>query len=212
MTPSTFPELPWQRIGMHLFKRKKLTYLIIMYYFSRFIEIVQLHRTTAEAVLWCKNIFLRHSIPKKVVTDNGLQFDFNAFRRFSLENQFCLINNSLYYPRSNGEAKWREKTVKALLKKGDDPYLALLAYRSTPLPMGNLLQSSWWIGILKRMCPGQERLRNLIFWIGRFGSKGRRSWDGNKKIILIDITGLRICLQHFLEIWYGYLTGENGEP
>ena len=30
------------------------------------------------------------------------------------------------------------KTVKDLLKKGDEPYLALLAYRSTPLSNGYL--------------------------------------------------------------------------
>ena len=55
-------------------------YLIIVDYYSRFIEIAQFNRATAEAViLHCKNIFSRHGIPKEDVTNNGSQFDSNAF-------------------------------------------------------------------------------------------------------------------------------------
>ena len=43
------------------------------------------------------------------------------------------ITSSLYYPQGNGEAERGVKPVKELLKKGDEPYRALLAYRSTPL-------------------------------------------------------------------------------
>ena len=84
--PPTFPELTWQKVGMDLFAWKKLVYLIIVDYYSRFIEIAKLDRATAEAVLQrCKDIFSRHGIPEEVVTDNGSQFDSNAFRRFSKE-------------------------------------------------------------------------------------------------------------------------------
>ena len=71
---------------MDLFEWKKLAYLIIVDYYSRFIEIAQLGRTTAEAVIVrYKNIFSRHSIPEEVVRDNESQFDSNAFCKFSLE-------------------------------------------------------------------------------------------------------------------------------
>ena len=106
---------------------QKLVYLIIMYFYSRVIKIVQLDKTTAEAVIQhCKIIFSSHEKRKEVATDNGSQFDFNAFRRLSKEYQFRHITSSVYYPRSNGVA---ERGV----KKSDEPYLALLAYRSTPL-------------------------------------------------------------------------------
>ena len=70
---------------------------------------------------------------KEVVSNNGSQFDCNSFRKFSKEYQFRHITSTLYYPKSNGEAERRVKTVKALLKKDDEPCLALLTYRSTPL-------------------------------------------------------------------------------
>ena len=77
-----------------------------MDYYSRFIEIAQLDRTTAEAVIQhCKNIFSRHSVPEEVVTDNGSHFDPNAFHKFSKEYQFHHKTSSPYYPRSNGEAE-----------------------------------------------------------------------------------------------------------
>ena len=49
MIPFTFPELPWQEVGMDLFEQKKPAYLIIVDCYYRFIKIAQLDRTTAEA-------------------------------------------------------------------------------------------------------------------------------------------------------------------
>ena len=46
-------------------------YLIIMDYYSRFIEIAQLDGTAEAVILCCKNIFSRHGIPEEVVTNNG---------------------------------------------------------------------------------------------------------------------------------------------
>ena len=106
MIPSPFPELLWQKVGMNLFEWRKHVYPTIMDYYSRFIEIAQLDGTTAEAViLRCKNIFSKHGIPEEVVTDNGLQFDSNAFCKFSHEYQFRQVTSSPYYLRGNGEAE-----------------------------------------------------------------------------------------------------------
>ena len=40
--PSTLPEYPWERIATDLFKWKKSSYLLLVDYYSRFIEIVKL--------------------------------------------------------------------------------------------------------------------------------------------------------------------------
>ena len=104
--PSTFLELSWLKVGTDLFDWQKFVYLIIMDYYSRFIEIAQLDRTTAETVIQhCKNIFSRYGIPKEVVTNNGSQFDSNAFRNFLKEYQFRHVTSSPYYLRSIGKAE-----------------------------------------------------------------------------------------------------------
>ena len=48
-----------------------------------------------------------------------------------------------------------------------------------------------------------------MFQTGSFWLKRRGSWDENKKQLLIEVTGVGICRQHFLHICYGYLTEEN---
>ena len=67
------------------------------------------------------------------MSDNGPQFSSHEFQQFS---KFEHITSSPNYPQANGEAEQGIQTVKALLNKNDDPHLALLAYRSTPLANG----------------------------------------------------------------------------
>ena len=83
-----------------------------------------------------KGIFGRHGIPECLMSDNGPQFSSHEFQQFSKEYKFERITSSPNYPQANGEAEQGVQTVKALLNKNDDPHLALLAYRSTPLANG----------------------------------------------------------------------------
>ena len=89
LTPSPLPELPWQRIATDLFQWKDATYLLLVDYYSRYIEIARLDRTTAvEVIARMKSIFARHGIPEVVVSDNGPQYSCQSFKEFAADYQF----------------------------------------------------------------------------------------------------------------------------
>ena len=127
----------WQRVATDLFMWKNTTYLLLVDYYSRYIEISSLSSTTSKAVIQrMKIIFGRHGIPECLMSDNGPQFSSHKFQQFSKEYKFDHKTSSPNYPQANGEAERAVQTVKTLLNKNDDPHLALLAYRSTPLANG----------------------------------------------------------------------------
>ena len=81
-------------------------------------------------------MFARHGIPEVVVSDSGPQYSAEAYKTFAKDYQFTYVTSSPYHPQSNGEAERAVGTIKRLLSKGKDPYLAILSYRSTPLQNG----------------------------------------------------------------------------
>ncbi|UYV65930.1 K02A2.6-like [Cordylochernes scorpioides] len=140
LIPNDFPERPWQKVGMDLFHYEGSEYLVVVNYFSRFIEVVRLTKLSSEAVVdHCKAIFARHGIPDIVISDNGPQFrpsTTSAFTKFASEVGFRHITSSPKHPQSNGQAEAAVKIVKNLMKKNKDPVLALMEYRATPLANG----------------------------------------------------------------------------
>ncbi|UYV70935.1 K02A2.6-like [Cordylochernes scorpioides] len=138
LIPTNFPTRPWQKIGMDLFKFENKWYLVVIDYYSRFPEMMQLDRLTASVVVRsCKSIFARHGIPETVVSDNGTQFGAaREFANFARQYGFTHVTSSPRFPKSNGMAEAGVKIAKLILKKNQDPSLGLLEYRSTPLENG----------------------------------------------------------------------------
>ena len=125
------PLLPWQQIAIDIFEWEKTQYLLAVDYYSHYIEIARLnHSTSAEIITHVKSWFARHGIPEKVITDNGPQFSSTKF------SHFLIPTSRPYFPQSNEEAERAVQTVKSILTKAEDPYLALLAYHNTPLQIG----------------------------------------------------------------------------
>ena len=48
---STFPELPWQKLGTDIFTWKGASYLIVIDYYSRYVEMAKLKATTSASVI-----------------------------------------------------------------------------------------------------------------------------------------------------------------
>ena len=133
LQPVEVPKLPWQTVGMHLFQYGNQQFLIIVDYYSGFIEYSKLSASTSPAVIaHVKSVFARWGIPLKVVSDNGPQFSSRAFREFAEEWQFQHRTSSPTYPQSNGMVERAVGVLKGLLTKAEDPYLALLNYRNSP--------------------------------------------------------------------------------
>ena len=141
LIPTQFPQLPWQWVGTDLFEHNASNYVLVVDYFSRYIEIAKLSSTDANTVVnHLKSIFARHGIPQVIISDNGPQYSAAVFSKFAEDYGFVHMTSSPKYPKANGEAERAVRTIKSLLKKcsgkAEDPYLALMAYRATPLACG----------------------------------------------------------------------------
>ena len=127
------PQRPWQRIACDLAEVKGKMYLVVIDYYSRWIEVHYLQKTTSTSVInFMKVTFARFGIPECVVTDNGPHF-LGEFNQFASEYNFTHITSSPHYPQSNGQAEKAVHIAKMILRQ-EDPVRALMSYRSTPLP------------------------------------------------------------------------------
>jgi len=141
LIPSSFPTRPWHTVGSDLFFCNGNNYLLVVDYYSRFIEFQLLPSITSMRVIESlKSIFARHGIPEVFVSDGGTQYTSYEFQIFAKSYGFKCQVSSPEFPQSNGEAERAVQTLKKTLRRcissRQDPYLALLAYRNTPLSNG----------------------------------------------------------------------------
>ena len=75
LLPSSLPDLPWQRVAADFFEFKSHTYLLVVDYYSHYIEVALMSSTTtSQTILHLRSIFARHGVPEELVSDNGPQF------------------------------------------------------------------------------------------------------------------------------------------
>jgi hypothetical protein len=68
---SPLPELPWQKVATDLFELDGKHYVVVVDYYSRYVELVQLRQQTADDVINAlKAIFARHGVPMICFSDN----------------------------------------------------------------------------------------------------------------------------------------------
>ena len=86
----------------------------------------------------------RHGICEYFHSDGGAYFTSSAFKEFAVQYGFDIVTISPKMAQSNGIIERHVDTIKDMLKKADDPYLALLAYGFSPteLLMGRQLRTA----------------------------------------------------------------------
>ena len=127
------PDRPWQKLGTDLCEHKGKNYLVVVDYYSKFIETALLPNKTAGTVIThLKSIFASHGIPEELVSDN-MPFNSKEFDEFAKKWGFKQTTSSPTYAQSNGMSEKAVQTVKRILKKADDPYIGLMEYRNTPV-------------------------------------------------------------------------------
>ena len=138
MQTSKVPDRPWSRVAINLFTLHKKEYVVLVDYYSDFVEVQEIADTTSLTIIqFLKEQFSRHGIPDVLVSDNGSQLVSHEFRRFAEEWEFKHVTSSPHHHTSNGKAESAVKVMKNLFKKalrdGRDPWLASLEYRNTPV-------------------------------------------------------------------------------
>eukprot|EP00918_Siedleckia_nematoides_P098125 GHVU01214828.1.p1 GENE.GHVU01214828.1~~GHVU01214828.1.p1 ORF type:complete len:271 (+),score=8.45 GHVU01214828.1:47-814(+) len=129
--PTPLLERPWQHVAADLLEHHKGTYIVVIDYLSRYIELAHLPSTTsAEVISKLKSVFASWGVPELLTTDNAGQFTAELFKSFAEEYNFQQVLSSPYHAQANGEAESAVKIAKRILKQ-DDSFSALLAYRST---------------------------------------------------------------------------------
>ena len=117
--------------------------LVGMDYFTKLVEaepLANIRDADAKKFIW-RNIVTRFKVPRTLISDNGLQFDSKAFRRYCCELGIANRYSTPTYPQGNGQVEAINKViVNGLKKRLDDangrwvdelPHV-LWTYRNTP--------------------------------------------------------------------------------
>lgn len=136
------PSQPWTRLHLdYAGPIQGRHFLIIVDAHSKWPEIfITANSTATTTTRKLQECIARFGCPLMVVTDNGTQFDSDAFRRFCHNFGIEHIRTPPFHPQSNGQAERFVDTLKrALLKIGGENVdealqIFLQTYRYTPNP------------------------------------------------------------------------------
>ena len=128
---------PWDKVGSDIFQIQNRAYLIVVDYFSSYIEVDYLTSVSSQQVIEkMKHHFARFGIPRQLITDGGPQYTSSEFAEFARKWGIKHHITSPQHPASNGKAESAVKIMKNLIIKcvesRTDPMEALLEQRNTP--------------------------------------------------------------------------------
>ena len=131
------PPRPWAKIAADICFHSGRALLVVVDYFSNFIEVDSLSSETSKSVIRSlMATFSRFGVPDTLVTDNGPCFASTEFAKFVDQWNFQHVTSSPHYLQSNGKAENAVRTVERLFTKcraaGVSEFQALLDWRNTP--------------------------------------------------------------------------------
>ena len=131
LIPGIIPDRPWSHVSADIMELNNRHYLVIVDRYTKWVELNLLENMTSKNVIkHLKSQFSRFGIPDEFYSDNQSTFVSSEFRGFAKEYGFDCVTSSPTFAQSNGLAERAVQTMKDLLKKAKDPYLAMLSYRT----------------------------------------------------------------------------------
>ena len=98
--------------------RGNMTQMLVMVdKFTKWIEVKPIQKVDGHsAVVFLKEIILRYGYPRRIITDNGTNFDVGEFARFYMNKGIQLDIASMEHPESNGQVERSNALVLAGIK------------------------------------------------------------------------------------------------
>ena len=190
MIPHDIPDRPFQKIAADICEYGNKNYLIVMDYFSKWLEIIPIvTKRSGELIKRFRSFFATHGIPEELIADN-MPFSSYEFRVFANSWNFKIVTSSPRYPQSNGQAEKCVHIAKRILKKCTedrcDYYTSLLEYRNTPIPGINSTPAQM---LMSRRCRTKLPIRDELLCpqiIEGVKEKLRCRQIKNRKIIITN--------------------------
>ena len=115
------PDRPWSKIASDPFEFKGEHYLVLVDYYSDWIEFDKIRDQTAtETIALLLKQFSRWGLPDEIVTDCGKNFDSKEFSQFCQRKQIKHTKSSPHHHQSNGKAESAVKIAKSILRKTEN--------------------------------------------------------------------------------------------
>lgn len=135
LIPHEIPNAPFEKIACDILDFKAKSYLAVVDFYSKWIELVKLKSKTAHHVnIELLRLFAQFGIPHTIIADNMPMGSYET-KQFANRHDIKIITSSPNFPQSNGMAERAVGICKNILRKSENEeqiYRSLLAYRTTP--------------------------------------------------------------------------------
>lgn len=137
LLPHTIPKERFYKVGCDILDFMGKTYLVIVDYFSHWLELLLMKDKTSNSVInSMQDVFIRFGYPVELISDN-VPFASYECKQYFKSKDITLITSTPRYPRSNGLAEKGVHICKQILRKccenNEDFRDGIMDYNNTPL-------------------------------------------------------------------------------